>query len=93
LTDALYLDGREPDAPDTIRDVANGVGLDGDALVTRWSSPEAPDALQVAFAHARSIGITTYPSLFVEWQGERVPILAGWADADTIVDRLTTAVP
>jgi putative protein-disulfide isomerase len=88
LSDALYLEGREPDAPDTIRDVADSVGLDGVELVARWSSPEAKAELARAFGHARAIGITTYPSLFVEWRGERIPVLAGYAGADTIVERL-----
>lgn len=92
LTEALYLDGREPDHPDTICDVANGVGLDGDDVVARWSSPEAIDATEQAFAAARSMGITTYPSLFVEWQGDRVEVLAGWSDADSIVAALDAAV-
>lgn len=92
LTDALYLDGREPDDPDTIRDVANRVGFDGDDVVVRWSAPEAIEVTRQAFAHARSIGITTYPSLFVEWRGERVPVLSGWSDADSIVAALDAAV-
>jgi putative protein-disulfide isomerase len=92
LTDALYLDGREPDAPDTVRDVADAVGFDGAELVARWTASEATAELQRAFVHARSIGITTYPSLFVEWRGERIPVLAGWADADTIVERLDAAL-
>jgi len=92
LTDALYLDGREPDAPGTIRDVADATGFDGDDIVARWSAPEAIVSTQEAFARARSIGVTTYPSLFVEWRGERTPVVAGWSDADTIVTLLDDLV-
>lgn len=92
LTDALYLDGREPDHPDTIREVAECVGLDGDAIVARWSAPESIDACRTAFAHARAIGVTTYPSLFVEWRGMRTPVLEGWSDADSIVAGLHAVV-
>jgi putative protein-disulfide isomerase len=92
LTDALYLDGREPDAPDTIRKVADALGLDGDAVVDRWSGSAAVDATVAAFAHARSIGITTYPSLFVDRGAGLVPIMAGWSPADAIVAALEHAV-
>jgi putative protein-disulfide isomerase len=91
LTDALYLDGREPDAPDTIRDIADGVGVDGDLVVTRWSAPAARDATVAAFAHARAIGVTTYPSLFVDVGGGLAPIVAGWSPADAIVAALENA--
>jgi putative protein-disulfide isomerase len=85
LTDAVDIDGREPDAADTICDVANGLGIDGDEVVERWLDPAAKEATQAAFRHARSIGVTIYPSLFVETGSGLVPVLAGWADADTIV--------
>lgn len=92
LTDALYLDGREPDDPDTIREIAERVGLDGDDVVERWAAPAAIEATQAAFRHARTVGVTTYPSLFVDRQGTLTEVFAGWADADSIVARLDAAV-
>jgi putative protein-disulfide isomerase len=97
LTDALYLDGRVPDAPETVHDVALALGLDGPALIERWSSPTAPAATQSAFQRARALGVTTYPSLFLAVNGvsdgaespvarspKLLPLLEGFATADTI---------
>jgi putative protein-disulfide isomerase len=91
LTDALYIDGREPDTADTIRDVADRLGVDGDEVVRRWLDPAAEDETVRAFRRARSMGITTYPSIFVDAGNGLVPVLAGWADADSIVAGLESA--
>ncbi len=92
LTDALYIDGREPDAPETISDIAKGVGLDGDEVVTRWLDPAAADATAQAFLNARTLGVTTYPSLFVDTGNGLVSVLAGWASQERIVEALDAAV-
>ena len=92
LTDALYLDGRVPDDPDTVRDAAAANGIDGDELVARWATPGAVEMTQQAFARARALGVHTYPSLFLEIAPGRLhPLAAGYADSDTIVGAVREA--
>jgi putative protein-disulfide isomerase len=93
LTDALYLDGRVPDDPATLRDAAAAHGLDGDELVARWATPGAVELTREAFRRARSLGVHTYPSLFLEHGGGTLePLLAGYSDARTIVATVREAV-
>lgn len=93
LTDALYLDGRVPDDPDTLRAAAAATGLDGDELVARWATPGAVAMTHEAFGRARSRGVHTYPSLFLEAPDGRLePLVAGYADADSIVGLVHDAV-
>jgi putative protein-disulfide isomerase len=88
LTDALYLDGRVPDDPGTLRQVAGSLGMDGAELVIRWRSERARAATADAFVRASRLGITTYPSLFLEVPGGGLqPIVSGYADAASIVAR------
>jgi putative protein-disulfide isomerase len=92
LTDALYLDGRVPDDPDTLRAAAAANGIDGDELVARWATPGAVERTKEAFARARALGVHTYPSLFLESGGRLQPLVAGYADADTLVATVREAV-
>ncbi|MGF1662838.1 MAG: DsbA family protein [Kineosporiaceae bacterium] len=93
LTDALYLDGRVPDDPDTLRDAAAAHGLDGDELLARWATPGAVEATRRAFQRARALGVHTYPSLFLDGgAGALVPLVTGYADARTIVGTVREAV-
>jgi putative protein-disulfide isomerase len=92
LTDALYLDGRTPEDPGTLRSVAEQFGVDGDRFVAQWQSPDAIAITRTAFAHARQIGVTTYPSLFLEVGGELHLILAGFATAAEIASKVRTAI-
>jgi putative protein-disulfide isomerase len=93
LTDALYLDGRVPDDPDTLRDAAAAHGLDGDELIARWATPGALETTRRAFARARALGIHTYPSLFLDTGGGTLePLVAGYADARTIVRTVREAM-
>ncbi len=92
LTDALYLEGRVPDDADVLRDAAAAVGIDGDELVARWATPDAVAATEKAFAGARAMGVTTYPSLFLEDGGELVPLLAGYAPGEVIESTIRAAL-
>lgn len=87
LTDGLYLEGRTPDDPDQVERVGEAGGVGGEALLGRWRSPEAAEAVQREYARARGLGVTTYPSLFVRSAGggPLTPVLAGYAPADKIV--------
>src|SRR5690606_39273932 len=63
LATAFHGCGLEPDAPSTLRAVAMEAGIDGDALIERWSDPFALRTTEAHFDHTRACGITTAPSL------------------------------
>jgi putative protein-disulfide isomerase len=93
LTDALYLDGRRPDDPATLRTIAEELGLDGDEVVATWGTDAARRSTAEAATQARALGVETYPSLFLlEPDGTPRPLLAGYADADTIEATVRAAV-
>jgi putative protein-disulfide isomerase len=93
LTDALYIDGRVPDDPDTLRAAARAQGIDGDELVARWATPGAVEATRAGFERARSLGIRVYPSLFLESADGRLDALvSGYAEADMIETVIRRAV-
>lgn len=85
LTDALYLDGRVPDDPSTLRDACAAHGIDDEALVTRWGTPGAAAMTRNSFSRARRLGVNVYPSLFLQvGAGPLEPLVEGYAPADDI---------
>ncbi|WP_372423858.1 DsbA family protein [Salinarimonas chemoclinalis] len=89
LCDALYGEGRVPDDPRTIARVAAAAGLDADALLARWSAPEAFARTMAMFDAERKRGIASYPALFLEDDGGAlVEVLAGAAAPDEAVAAL-----
>ncbi len=86
---AIYHDGRKPDAPDTLRALAADVGLEGEALVAYWSSPQAAQATAEAFAEARALGISSYPTLALrDPEGRLTPVQQGYASPAQTVARV-----
>jgi putative protein-disulfide isomerase len=91
LTDALYLNGQTPENPETLRMVAE-YGLDPDEFIAAWESQTAIEMTSAAFTHARNLGVTTYPSLFLEVGSRLRPILSGFATATEIEAKVRLAI-
>jgi putative protein-disulfide isomerase len=91
LSDALYVDGREPDSLDTLRLIAAAVGFDPTVFAARWDSDAARQRLALHWTDTRRTGLTTYPTIAVVRNGIVVPIVVGAATADQIVAAVTTA--
>ncbi|HXV94127.1 MAG TPA: DsbA family protein [Pseudonocardia sp.] len=92
LSRAFYVDGAEPDDPQVLRRLADGVRLDGEVLVERWSGPDARRGTAAWFARSRAAGVRTYPSLLVPLGGALLPLLEGVAPAADVVAAIRAAV-
>lgn len=92
LCDGMFLDGHAPDGPGQVRAVTSALGLDADAILARWGSPEGHAAAHAENARARDLGITTYPSMFLRRGPDRLwPLLTGFATSAQIVAAITDA--
>lgn len=88
LQRAFYVDGQSLSDPATYRRLAAASGLDGDAVVAAFASPEARAAAEADFHRAAALGVTGFPTLLAV-DGERVTVLArGHATADEVDRRL-----
>jgi protein-disulfide isomerase-like protein with CxxC motif len=92
LGDGMFVDGRAPDDPAQVHAVAAALGLDADAILARWQSPEGHAAAQAENARARNMGITTYPSMFLRRGPDQLePLFAGFATSAQMVTAITSA--
>ncbi|MEU6356413.1 DsbA family protein [Streptomyces sp. NPDC047072] len=89
LQEAFYVDGLSLSDPATYRKVAAAAGLDADAVVAAFESPDSLDEAADDFHRAAELGVTGFPTLLAV-DGDRVAVLArGRATADDIDVRLS----
>ncbi|MEU9779876.1 DsbA family protein [Streptomyces phaeochromogenes] len=88
LQHAFYVDGRSLSDPATYRQVAEGVGLDADAVVATFQGPEAQEAAEADFRRTAELGVTAFPTLLAVDGSRAVPLARGHATADEVDRRL-----
>lgn len=88
LSDRMYVQGREPDSIESIRDLADTLGVDGNTFIDRWTSPEAHARLQEHWTDTRRTGLQTYPTIAVRTTNGISEMLTGFADTPTIVQTI-----
>ncbi|MFE9114060.1 DsbA family protein [Streptomyces collinus] len=72
----------------TYRKVAEDAGLDADAVVAAFESPEADDAAADDFRRCADLGVTGYPTLLAVDGGSVTALARGRATADEVDRRL-----
>ncbi|ANS70449.1 thioredoxin [Streptomyces lincolnensis] len=88
LQHAFYVDGLSLSDSATHRKVAQEAGLDADAVVAAFESPEAPYTAADDFHRAAELGVTGFPTLLAV-DGEHITVVArGHATADDVDRRL-----
>ncbi|MEU6146226.1 DsbA family protein [Streptomyces sp. NPDC047081] len=91
LQDIFYVDGLSLSDSATYRKVAEDAGLDADAVVAAFESPQAQRAAEADFHRSVVLGVQGFPTLLAI-DGEHVtPLAYGRATADE-VDRQLTAL-
>ncbi|MEU2421080.1 DsbA family protein [Streptomyces sp. NPDC007851] len=88
VQDAFYVDGLSLSDPATYRKVAEEAGLDADAVVAAYHSPETRTAAEADFGRAAGAGVRGFPTLLAVDGDRVVPVAQGRATADEIDRRL-----
>ena len=66
-----------------------GFDVDADTFFTVWASEKAHEATRADFALTRQLGVSGFPSVFVEVNGKVGQISSGYAKAENIQQALT----
>jgi predicted DsbA family dithiol-disulfide isomerase len=69
IFDALWRDARDIGDPDVLADLAEEVGLDGDAVRHAAESDDLDDALREAIDESQQVGIRGVPAFFYDGRG------------------------
>nr|WP_299505969.1 DsbA family protein [uncultured Rhizobium sp.] len=82
---AFYVDAVDTTNGEVLADVgaaalsANGHSIAPAELLATWQQKDAIDATAADFAMARSMGVTSFPALFLERHGQRRRVASGYA--------------
>ena len=88
LQSAYYMEARNPSDASTHLALAGELGLDADRFAEDLVSPRVEDLLQKDFARRRELGVREFPSLILESEEETHSIVRGWANLNTVRERL-----
>jgi putative protein-disulfide isomerase len=90
LQRAFYLDGLSLSDPQTYRTLAETWGLDADAVVAAFQSPQAQAAAEADFARTAELGVDAFPTLLAVEAGTTSVLARGRATADEIDEHLAS---
>ncbi|MDX3646128.1 DsbA family protein [Streptomyces sp. MB09-02B] len=91
LQRVFYVDGLSLSDPATYRKIAEGAGLDADAVVTVFESPEAKAAAEADFHRAAELGVIGFPTFLAVDGDQAIELALGRGTADEIEARLAAA--
>lgn len=88
LGTAFYWRGQQPDAPETLAEVARATLRDAAEFLSCWGHPQSRALTEAALLESRQRGFHTAPGLFLV-DGERVePVCEGYVRAAEALQRL-----
>jgi len=94
IQSAFYAEGRDVTQPDTLSDLAAGIGIDAAVFTQVFDSDDARAKTQAHFMRTRKAGVCGFPTLILQ-RGERLDrIVAGYMPLNTVraeIDRLLAA--
>jgi putative protein-disulfide isomerase len=94
IQSAFYAEGRDVTQPDTLTELAVGIGANAAAFTQAFNSDDARAKTQGHFIRARKAGVRGFPTLILQ-RGEQIDrIVAGYMPLDTVrseIDRLLAA--
>lgn len=91
LPHAYYGLGQPLDDGQVLQELVAAQGVEAEAFLQHWQSDEAKASTEAAFAHARSLGIGTYPTLLYRRGREARLIAQGWLDPQQAAEAVALA--
>jgi len=85
---AFYANARDVTQPDVLADIAAELGLSRDDFLATWQSSATQDMTRQDFAATQRWGITGFPTLLVEHDGQLHAITVGYQPVDGLMQRL-----
>ncbi len=86
IQDGYYRQATNPSDNSTLIDLARALGLDSEQFASGLKSVETGQRLQQEIAQARSMGVTSFPTLvLLSDQQQRRPISINYQDTDAMI--------
>ena len=89
---AYYREARNPSDRGTLIALAVEIGVEPLCFAAALDAPQTQDRLDLEIAHARSIGVDSFPSLVLDDDGSRWRIPVDYTDADTMLKTIEQVI-
>ncbi len=90
---AFYAERTLVGDPEAFRPLLAGFPVDPDAFLRDMASPSVTKETWRDFSWARAIGVNAFPVVILEESGQLRPLAMGYTPADTMFERLVSALP
>ncbi len=78
LQKAIYYDGIEPENLDAYGAIASKFGIDAEGFGLKMKEPKYTNLAQIDFEKSNALGVTGFPTVFMEINGKRYKIGSGY---------------
>jgi len=89
IQQAYYLQAKNPSNDDVLIECAKSIGLDEAVFTESLGQAETQQALLTELAYVRGLGVTSFPSLVLEHEGQRQLLNYDYKDPDVLLRQLT----
>jgi putative protein-disulfide isomerase len=93
IQDTYYLQANNPSDDDTLCALAQQIGLEADAFASALNADTTRRDLLAEISYARSIGGSSFPSLFLQQNATIQSIPHDYIDADRVLRAIQAALP
>jgi putative protein-disulfide isomerase len=94
LQNGFYVEGLDTTDGKVLSDIAakaldaKGVQVSADAFYQTWAAAETKEETQRDFAQARALGVSSFPTLLLEDQGQTWMVNSGYARVEELEEKL-----
>ncbi len=92
LQKAVYKDGIHPTSLEAYRPYVEKFDLDPEAFIQKMKEDKAVEATNEDFQRTAQFGVTGFPTVFVEKNGELYVLTRGYTDLETMIERVESVL-
>ena len=88
----FYVDNEDPKRVEFYESICSDLELDYEVFAQRWGSEAYRLGTEQQFAEARSLGVSSFPTILVSHKGKYSVVSRGFTKSEVLVDRIRAVV-
>ena len=84
----FYKENKNMHLAESYYSLLDELGIDKEAFTSLFNSPEMKTKIKDDFLRASRLGVSSFPTILIEYQGKITPIARGYSTADKMIDRV-----
>jgi len=88
----FYLENRDPKLVDFYKPICQNIGIDYQVFKNKFDTPEMKIATQNHFQKSQQIGVRSFPTVLVEYNGNRHLIASGYSTFEKMKEKIDSII-